>query len=70
MKRYRNIGIHSDLVDSLDPPEPVEEVVVEEGAEENEQEMAVVEAPDVEMSVSEEEVAMTEISDEEIVVEE
>ncbi|MCM1244009.1 MAG: DNA-directed RNA polymerase subunit beta' [Roseburia sp.] len=23
MKRYRNIGLHSDLVDSLEPPEPV-----------------------------------------------
>ena len=25
MKRYRNISLHSDLVDSLEPPEPVEE---------------------------------------------
>ena len=25
MKRYRNIGLHSDLVDSLEPPEPAEE---------------------------------------------
>ena len=25
MKRYRNISLHSDLVASLEPPEPVEE---------------------------------------------
>ena len=25
MKRYRNITLHSDLVDSLEPPEPIEE---------------------------------------------
>ena len=25
MKRYRNISLHSDLVDSLEPPEPVED---------------------------------------------
>ncbi len=31
MKQYRNIDLHSDLVDSLEPPEPVEET--EEGAE-------------------------------------
>ena len=39
MKRYRNINIHSDLVDSLEPPEPVvemEEAPVEENAAENE----------------------------------
>ncbi len=30
MKRYRNIGLHSDLVESLDPPEPQEEDYVEE----------------------------------------
>ena len=68
MKRYRNIGIHSDLVDSLEPPEPVEEVEVEEGFEENEQEVTEIE--EVEISVSEEEVAMTEIPDEAITVEE
>ena len=39
MKRYRNINIHSDLVDSLEPPEPVvemEEAPVEENTAENE----------------------------------
>ena len=70
MKRYRNIGIHSDLVDSLEPPEPVEEVEVDETAEENVQETAVEEVVDMEVSVSEEEVAMTEIEDEVIIVEE
>ena len=30
MKRYRNIGLHSDLVDSLEPPEPVEDDFDEE----------------------------------------
>ncbi len=30
MKRYRNIGLHSDLVESLDLPEPQEEDYVEE----------------------------------------
>ena len=32
MKRYRNIKLHSDLVDSLEPPEPV----IEEPEEEEE----------------------------------
>ena len=39
MKRYRNINIHSDLVDSLEPPEPVvemEEAPEKENAAENE----------------------------------
>ena len=37
MKRYRNIGLHSDLVDSLEPPEPVEDDFDEEvEGEENE----------------------------------
>ena len=30
MKRYRNIGLHSDLVDSLEPPEPEEDDFDEE----------------------------------------
>lgn len=34
MKRYRNIGLHSDLVDSLEPPEPVEDDFDEEVEEE------------------------------------
>jgi DNA-directed RNA polymerase subunit beta' len=32
MKRYRNIGLHSDLVDSLLPPEPAKEEPLEDDA--------------------------------------
>ena len=47
MKRYRNIGLHSDLVDSLEPPEPVfEEEVVKETDEEMENDAAMTEETD------------------------
>ena len=36
MKRYRNIILHSDLVDSLEPPEPVEEPEEEEESKDKE----------------------------------
>ena len=36
MKRYRNISLHSDLVDSLEPPEPVEEPEEEEESKDKE----------------------------------
>ncbi len=47
MKRYRNIGLHSDLVDSLEPPEPIfEEEVVKETDEEMENDAAMTEETD------------------------
>ncbi len=51
MKRYRNIEIHSDLVDSLEPPAPVEEVLEPENEEAGE----AIEEPDVELNFSEDE---------------
>ena len=42
MKRYRNIKLHSDLVDSREPPEPGDEVV-EVVEEEKEKEVKKVE---------------------------
>ena len=67
MKRYRNIKLHSDLVDSLEPPEPVE--VVEE---EKEKEVKIlVKDPDVELDIAEdEEIAMTEADDDVVTIEE
>ena len=71
MKRYRNIKLHSDLVDSLEPPEPVEEAaeVVEE---EKEKEVKIlVKDPDVELDIAEdEEIAMTEADDDVVTIEE
>ena len=72
MKRYRNIGLHSDLVDSLDPPEPVEEEVTEEETEETTEETKVdetsIDEPDTLFSVEEEdEVLMAEEEDEELI---
>ena len=68
MKRYRNIQIHSDLVDSLEPPE------VEEGPEEVVEEKDVAIAVNdlgVELDVAEdEEIAMTEVDDEMLMIEE
>ena len=47
MKRYRNIGLHSDLVDSLEPPEPIfEEEVVKETDEDMENDAAMIEETD------------------------
>ena len=47
MKRYRNIGLHSDLVDSLEPPEPIfEEEVVKETDEDMENDAAMTEETD------------------------
>ena len=64
MKRYRNIGLHSDLVDSLDPPEPVlEEEVVNEADEDDMQN-------DAAMTDETEALFMTEEVDEEILAEE
>ena len=51
MKRYRNIQIHSDLVDSLEPPEP--EIMEEAGMEETSE--SALDEPDVELTFSEEE---------------
>ncbi len=64
MKRYRNIGIHSDLVDSLEPPVPV---VEEEKTEDNEAEASedqviddIEEVTEIEEDVSEEELVFEE----------
>ena len=72
MKRYRNIGLHSDLVDSLEPPEPVEEEVTAEETEETTEETKVdetsIDEPDTLFSVEEEdEVLMAEEEDEELI---
>ncbi|MCH5251650.1 MAG: DNA-directed RNA polymerase subunit beta' [Lachnospiraceae bacterium] len=56
MKRYRNIQIHSDLVESLEPPEPVEEEFIE--AEEVAE--RAIDEPDVELTFSEEEELLVE----------
>ena len=64
MKRYRNIGLHSDLVDSLEPPEPVlEEEVVNETDEDGMQN-------DAAMTDETEALFMTEEVDEGILAEE
>ncbi len=64
MKRYRNIGLHSDLVDSLEPPEPVlEEEVVNETDEDDMQN-------DAAMTDETEALFMTEEVDEGILAEE
>ena len=75
MKRYRNIEIHSDLVDSLDPPDPNAEVEAEEEAEETvaeetaaEETVVVEESEEMIFTEEEEEIAMTEISVDEVVV--
>ena len=61
MKRYRNIGLHSDLVDSLEPPEPVEEEVEEVTEEETTESEVSADEPDTLFSVDEEdEVLMAE----------
>ena len=56
MKRYRSIQLHSDLVDSLDPPDPVfEETTEETETEEDKEAASTVEEPDAELDVTEEE---------------
>ena len=69
MKRYRNIGIHSDLTDNLEPPESpfAEEIGIPESVREENKE-----APNTEMMFDEnEEVAMSvEMEDEAISIEE
>ncbi len=63
MKRYRNIGLHSDLVDSLEPPEPIfEEEVVKETDEDMENDAAMTDETDA--------LFMSEEVDEEIFAEE
>lgn len=61
----------SDLVDSLEPPEPVEEAV-EVVEEEKEKEVKIlVKDPDVELDIAEdEEIAMTEADDDVVTIEE
>jgi DNA-directed RNA polymerase subunit beta' len=77
MKRYRNISIYSDLVDSLEPPEPEEEIIDEEAdsAVETAVDTSIdtaevenaVEEPDVELTFEEdEEIALTEEQDDEV----
>ena len=69
MKRYRNIQIHSDLVDSLEPPEPEE--VPEVITEEKEEVKILVKDPDEVMELEEdEEIALTEEDEEVVTVEE
>ena len=72
MKRYRNISIHSDLVDSLEPPAPEQEQVVEENqGEEKMPDVNNIPDEDVEMSFAEdEEIALTEAEDDVITFEE
>ena len=62
MKRYRNIKLHSDLVDSLEPPEPV----IEEPEEEEENKEAAAAAAE-EKEAAEDEVLTLE-EDEELVL--
>ena len=69
MKRYRNIGLHSDMVDSLEPPEPEEEIIpkiVEEEAD------LFIDDKDDEINVAEEEAAAEaiDVSEELLVMEE
>ncbi len=58
MKRYRSIQLHSDLVDSLEPPEPVYEEEVPEASEEEQKKEAATTAEETdvqqEMEVAEE----------------
>ena len=69
MKRYRNIQIHSDLVDSLEPPEP--EKVPEVITEEKEEVKILVKDPDEVLELEEdEEIALTEEDEEVVTVEE
>ena len=69
MKRYRNIQIHSDLVDSLEPPEPEE--VPEVITEEKEEVKILVKDPDEVLELEEdEEIALTEEDEEVVTVEE
>ena len=63
MKRYRNIQIHSDLVDSLEPPEPMPEELENELAEVGEE--AALSQEDEEIIISESEAAQEE--DEELI---
>ncbi len=69
MKRYRKIQIHSDLVDSLEPPEPYVDINPVEDMEntgDSDKEGDSIEEPDIEMTFAEEEeIAMTEVVDEE-----
>ena len=69
MKRYRNIQIHSDLVDSLEPPEP--EKVPEVITEEKEEVKILAKDPDEVLELEEdEEIALTEEYEEVVTVEE
>ena len=69
MKRYRNIQIHSDLVDSLEPPEP--EKVPEVITEEKEEVKILAKDPDEVLELEEdEEIALTEEDEEVVTVEE
>jgi DNA-directed RNA polymerase subunit beta' len=72
MKRYRNIGIHSDLVDNLEPPAPVEEEKPEMEEEMKNQTLEDtgfnMEDPDVELDFDEEDEEIT--MEEELVIDE
>ncbi len=71
MKRYRNIQIHSDLVDSLEPPVQEEEDPEEVVEETSETVEVVDEALDIELDFSEEEeIALTEVEEDVVTVEE
>ena len=69
MKRYRNIGLHSDMVDSLEPPEPEEEIIPEIVEEEAD---LFIDDKDDEINVAEEEAAAEaiDVSEELLVMEE
>ena len=69
MKRYRNIGLHSDMVDSLEPPEPEVEIIPEIVEEEAD---LFIDDKDDEINVAEEEAAAEaiDVSEELLVMEE
>ncbi len=74
MKRYRNIQIHSDLVDSLEAPQSIETEEADESATKEETAdtgTLDISEPDIELSFEEdEEIAMTEIEDDALAVKE
>ncbi len=69
MKRYRSIQLHSDLVDSLDPPDPVfEEITGETEEDENKEAASTAEEADAILDIEEEEeLGLQEEEEEELV---
>ncbi len=69
MKRYRSIQLHSDLVDSLDPPDPVfDEITGETEEDENKEAASTAEEADAILDIEEEEeLGLQEEEEEELV---